>query len=164
MVMWGWWSGPSVVFACSCAGDVSISEQFTNATTVFVGTAGVVSEHDWGKEVMFTNVRAWKGVAEDGVVVGTGKGLSDCGFNFAVGEEYIVFGYGTYEMQTNVCSGTRLATDVQMQNIDRIAGLSGFSDAAQKDKERDFFVALFVAIIGFTTGVLATKMVARKKS
>ena len=112
-----------VAQACSCAGHMTVANQFADASIVFVGRVESVRdrwsqlsqlwlkvrrlfneqarpeidyEHyctEYGMEVTFAVQQAWKGVASRRVILLTGRGGGDCGVDFTPGVDYIVYAY-----------------------------------------------------------------------
>lgn len=109
--------------ACSCAGSITVANQFAHAPIVFVGRVESVRDRwspfakfwlkirrlfneearpeieynryctNYGMEVTFAVQQAWKGVASRRVVLLTGRGGGDCGVDFKPGVDYIVYAY-----------------------------------------------------------------------
>jgi hypothetical protein len=50
--------------------------------------------------------RIWKGIANKEVMVRTSTG--DCGYKFAMGEEYLVYAYDKDILTTSACTRTKL--------------------------------------------------------
>jgi hypothetical protein len=87
-----------------------------------------VTKIDGGKgrdvSVTLEVTTTWKGIAEKNVVVHTASDSAACGFNFEVGESYLVYAYRTGEegakdrtLATNICTRTRLAGDGAKDDI-----------------------------------------------
>lgn len=111
--------------ACDCAGRPSPCHAVGAAAAVFTGT--VVSITSPGSEawragkagpvkpsplrlVRFKVDSVLQGIgpAQSEVEVGTGRGGSDCGFLFEVGQQYVVYAYKMPEgwLETGICSRT----------------------------------------------------------
>lgn len=52
--------------------------------------------------------KAWKGITQESVTVSTSSNSGLCGYNFKMGESYLVYTYGEYS--TSICSRTRQAS------------------------------------------------------
>lgn len=100
--------------ACSCGfpRDMSTEEQvaasFNSSSAVFSGKV-ISFESTWsGKmKATFEVETIWKGEIGKKVKVTTGRGGGDCGFEFKVGEEYLVYAYGEDDLSANICSRTK---------------------------------------------------------
>lgn len=93
--------------ACSCIPPLPASEAFKSADAVFVGSVtsfGVRGEPEksdfdgrevlafrQGRQAVFRVKKAYKGVQEETITVFTGEGGGDCGFDFIVGHEYLIY-------------------------------------------------------------------------
>lgn len=115
-VLIGWLAGLLVInvprtYACSCAMPSSASVEMRNSGAVFAGKV-VSAERDnlaggySQMSVTFEVSDVWKGNVKDTVVVTTGMGGGDCGSDFVVGEEYLVYAYGSGPYSTSSCSRT----------------------------------------------------------
>ena len=111
--------------ACSCAGRMTPEDEFADAKIVFVGRVESVRDRlgtfkrypvddkhyctDAGMEATFGVMKAWKGVVSRRVVILTGRGSGDCGFQFETGVDYVVYAWpgGKSGCQTSICSRTR---------------------------------------------------------
>jgi hypothetical protein len=121
--------------ACGCIGSSTVKSATKYTEAVFVGRV-ISKEEISSKEefvardttgLVFRMLRysfeisaVYKGkISKNKIEVITGFGLSDCGFQFAVGQEYIVYAnhsiqnHGSYRvkskhLETNDCTRTRL--------------------------------------------------------
>jgi hypothetical protein len=66
-------------------------------------------------QVTFEVSRSYKGVKGTMVTVTTGVGGGDCGFDFEIGRQYLVYAYldDSGQLSTGICSGTGLLEDSQ---------------------------------------------------
>jgi len=109
----------SNVNACTCAGSGTPCESFGSADAVFVGTAVSAHENERKKEdqedfnwtpraFKFAVEQAYLGVAGTEVEVSTGYGGGDCGYQFKLGERYLVYAYKYKDkLTTGVCTRTK---------------------------------------------------------
>jgi hypothetical protein len=107
---------PSFVSACSCAEKVSVKEEFNRSTAVFSGkVAAIEDKRQWDgyttKLVLFDVIETWKGIQQSQVIIATGQGGGDCGYDFQVGKEYLVYAkdsdmYGEKGLITTICDRT----------------------------------------------------------
>jgi hypothetical protein len=127
---------PTSVAACSCRGPGLPSQEFREAHAVFTGRViRIVDEYGplystldriltaigeqpyfWlqagryvGYRIYFRVNHSWKGVDKTTVVVDTGYGMGDCGYPFAVSNDYLVYASYPYGIPdsywvTSVCS------------------------------------------------------------
>ncbi|TLS50707.1 hypothetical protein FE782_18570 [Paenibacillus antri] len=89
-----WTFAPPAAKACSCVAPGTPAEHFERADAVFAGTVSEVKQNAQGyitKRVLFEVESTWKGVDETKVVIATGGGGGDCGFDFKEGEQYLVY-------------------------------------------------------------------------
>lgn len=102
-------------YACSClASDASLKEQVEGAykasTAVFTGK--VLSVEPAAGEATYVTVKfavskTWKGAKGSEISLTTEKDSAMCGYNFAAGQEYVVYAYaGKMALTTNNCSRT----------------------------------------------------------
>lgn len=87
---------PSTIYACSCAEIPTVEEELERSKAVFTGNAITIKEqrHLDGsitKSVLFGVTKTWKGVSESQVIITTGLGGGDCGYEFEQGKEYLVY-------------------------------------------------------------------------
>ncbi len=116
------------VWACTCVQPSGPDVAFGQAEAVFTGTVTGISNSGglnlldrvrrifgqpptvvWMDPRMVTLAVAdsWKGVTESPVRLFTGSGGGDCGYDFSVGGQYLVYGYyNTGRLGTNVCQRT----------------------------------------------------------
>lgn len=96
----------NTILACSCIGETSATKAVKNAATVFVGK--VISKEKiavaypnqgpqfifniYHNKFTFKVLRKIKGeIVADNIEVITGMGSGDCGFQFMIGKEYVVY-------------------------------------------------------------------------
>src|SRR5262245_4143530 len=89
--------------ACSCMPSGPPCQAYFQTDVVFVGTVRSITVRKVPLEsidriidqraVHLTIERAVRGVQETEVDVNTGSGGGDCGYDFKVGERYVVYGY-----------------------------------------------------------------------
>ena len=110
--------------ACSCAPKPSPKNAVEAADAVFLGTVvkfevqgnpEIVDGYDGqhvayrsGRQTAFQVRTVWKGPHQETFTVRTGEGGGDCGVDFMVGHEYLVYAGQTSEgYRTNICTRTR---------------------------------------------------------
>ena len=109
-------SFPSNTSACSCAELPSVEEEFERSQAVFSGRVVDVREKRsikgyQTKSVLFEVTNTWKGVKQSQIIITTGQGGGDCGFNFKEGQEYLVYVnkstmYGGKTLVSTICDRT----------------------------------------------------------
>ncbi|KKR84890.1 MAG: hypothetical protein UU48_C0001G0138 [Candidatus Uhrbacteria bacterium GW2011_GWF2_41_16] len=151
-------------FACSCVRATS-TEQFNDATTVFVGRVKSISEDSSSRSVDFNVSESQKGSVAENVTVTTGLGGGDCGFDFEVGHEYMVYTRGQEQLSTNICVGTSFIASTQDGNREDDAASNPEVSTIELDTE-DNSVGSFVIIvlICFCLGALVVYLIGRKKT
>lgn len=109
--------------ACSCLpfGDESVARQVerakTDARAVFAGKVVKVTKN-LEKHQVTVRIRAeksWKGTVPREITITTASDSALCGYNFAVGQSYLVYAQGTdvRNLQTNICTRTARIADAK---------------------------------------------------
>lgn len=104
---------------CTCIDAPAPAVALSSANAVFLGTVSSLRETTQlldgedseipAREVTFRVHASWKGVdvADRRIVVSTGHGGGDCGYNFEVGVTYLVYAHGGEGgLTTSICSRT----------------------------------------------------------
>ena len=116
-------AAPRPVAACSCAGETSSQSVFAASQAVFSGQVTAITLYTpptadpmypfTSKDITFLVESVWKGTLATQTVVQTGMGGGDCGYNFVVGQSYLVYAYRRWDTQiaTGICSRTALFTE-----------------------------------------------------
>jgi hypothetical protein len=119
--------------ACECGGQPTPSVAVTKASYVFEGRVVSISSRQsllwrvshpkqwfsdpdpsatyrqgYGVVVKIDVTRAWKGKVGPHFVVVTGTGSGDCGFEFTLGRDYLVYTRGDAAPETDICTRTAL--------------------------------------------------------
>ena len=108
---------PTTSYACSCVEPPSVEDELERSQAVFSGKVLEVKEQKdfrgyMKKRVLIEVAETWKGVSESQVFITTGSGGGDCGYEFQVGQEYLVYAtestmYGSQaELVTIICDRT----------------------------------------------------------
>lgn len=123
--------------ACTCIGKKSVNEEFSKADVVFVGK--ILSRNNFLVEdsslpigykmykvrYKVLNVTLFKGnVKQDTIQIITGLGGGDCGVEFKIGCDYIIYSFFENKyfpqgktvnkyLYTDICKRTRLSTDIE---------------------------------------------------
>ncbi|MGF7029904.1 hypothetical protein J2T17_000809 [Paenibacillus mucilaginosus] len=108
---------PSTGYACSCMRPQSVQAEFDRSEAVFAGRVLEVKEQrsfsgSLTKAVLFDVNRIWKGGQETQIMVHTGGGGGDCGYDFEEGRDYLVYAnpsdmYGSKKLVTIICDLTK---------------------------------------------------------
>jgi hypothetical protein len=111
-------TAPAPTHACMCFSPDSLKQALDKSEVAFSGK--VVSINDQtedlskrlgmrlGRLVVFEVSSVWKGQVPHQVEVAAGWADGDCGYEFTIGREYIVFGGNTWRpsyISTGLCSG-----------------------------------------------------------
>ncbi|WP_010095530.1 hypothetical protein [Ornithinibacillus scapharcae] len=97
---------PIPTAACSCAELGPAQMEMERSTAMFKGEVLDIKDANHTRKVLIKVEEAWKGVEESQVIVVTGLGGGDCGFEFQVGREYLVYASGEQSLSTNMCDRT----------------------------------------------------------
>ena len=116
-------SFPSIASACSCAERPTVQEEFERSKAVFSGKVVDIEERRsvkgyTVKSVLFEVTNTWKGVEQSQIIITTGQGHGDCGYDFTKGKEYVVYAnestmYGVESLVTTMCDLTGLLSSSQ---------------------------------------------------
>lgn len=116
-------SFPSIASACSCANLPSVEEEFERSKAVFSGKVVDIKEKlslkgYTTKSILFEVTNTWKGVEQSQIIITTGQGGGDCGYNFIKGEEYLVYAnetimYGAKSLVSTICNRTGVLSSSQ---------------------------------------------------
>lgn len=130
---------PPAAIACSCVEPQSVEVELMRSEAVFLGTALEVKEHKGlggyvkGKSILFEVEESWKGAEESQIIIKTGQGGGDCGYNFQKGVEYLVYAnsssmYGNEdELVSIICSRT-----AELSKAQEDLSVFGEGDVTQK--------------------------------
>lgn len=109
--------GASNIFACVCVLPEhknlkkQVKENFKESTAVFSGKViEIIKESKvFSVKVKFKSQNTYKGKFINEVIISTGQGKGDCGYNFEVGKDYLIYAYGEVnDLETNICTRTAL--------------------------------------------------------
>jgi hypothetical protein len=106
---------PQSAFACSCIPSGPPEEALEQATVVFAGRVVDADPAPAGEMVntaelvpyTFEVSQVWKGDVNSTITLGSSVSSASCGYEFVVGEEYIVYGSEAEGgLQTGLCTRT----------------------------------------------------------
>lgn len=102
--------------ACSCAEPRAVEPELERSDAVFSGKVLSVKEKRqvngyMSKSVLFEVDRTWKGPETSQLIIVTGLGGGDCGYDFIEDREYLVYAqesnmYGAKSLASIICSRT----------------------------------------------------------
>jgi hypothetical protein len=92
--------------ACSCVEPPSVQDELDRSSAVFRGEVMEIKDADYTKKVLFQVKEIWKGIEQSQVILLTAESGSSCGFNFNVGQEYVVYATGEGSLSTSICDRT----------------------------------------------------------
>lgn len=105
-----------IASACKCAELPSVEEEFERSQAVFSGKVVDIREKrslkgNITKSVLFEVSKTWKGVKQSQIIITTGQGGGDCGFDFKEGQDYLVYAnestmYGAKSLVSVICNRT----------------------------------------------------------
>jgi shikimate kinase len=98
-------------WACSCAPQPPPQEALKQSVAVFTGTVAGVTTSGQNRLVQIRVEKVWKGAKCGEVTVTTALDDAACGYNFEVGQSYLV--YATKEkgkLSVSLCSRTSLTS------------------------------------------------------
>jgi protocatechuate 3,4-dioxygenase beta subunit len=115
---------PPTALACTCMTSGPPCQAYFQSDAVFIGTVDAIEIREMPLDAMperlydrklvrMTVDRASRGVQGARVDVWTGMSDADCGFDFKVGQRYVVYAYRRPDgaLGTGICSRTRLASN-----------------------------------------------------
>ena len=119
---------PGIGHACSCnlppIGKTEkqlVELERKKSKAVFVGEVLEIivpntpsGEPAWVAEVRFKVQESWKGSVAEEVSVFTANVCCICGYEFKVGERYLVYAHGSDKLSTDICTRTRRVADAEI--------------------------------------------------
>ena len=144
---------PQPVRACSCV-VFTPPEQLEMASTVFHGrvtamepfTPAANSPKPWlDTAVQFEVDTVWKGAVAENIVIAVVGANEACGFEFDVGEEYLVYADGPPFYGTGWCEGTKIFDGDVAHLGEGMAPLPGIDEQARAYDQRHIEAAAVAA-------------------
>ncbi len=117
-------------YPCSCLEPPPPEEAYEEADTVFSGQVTNIVEDGSGYyyEVSIQTIDVWKGEILDEIIVLTETNSSECGYNFQINNEYLIYGYNYGDaIYTNICTRTNLL-EYASEDLDYLNGLDNECD------------------------------------
>ena len=165
-------SFPSITSACSCAELPSVEEEFEQSQAVFSGKVVDVREKRSikgyiTKSVLFEVTNTWKGVKQSQIIITTGQGGGDCGFDFKEGQEYLVYAnestmYGAKVLVSTLCNRTNEWSVLQEDLKILGEGQPPIEDVDLTGKQEGNQLYIWVAIV-IAIGILLISIFRRRK-
>ena len=165
-------SFPSNTSACSCAELPSVEEEFEQSQAVFSGKVVDVREKRSikgyiTKSVLFEVTNTWKGVKQSQIIITTGQGGGDCGFDFKEGQEYLVYAnestmYGAKVLVSTLCNRTNEWSVLQEDLKILGEGQPPIEDVDLTGKHEGNQLYIWVAIV-IAIGILLISIFRRRK-
>ncbi len=111
------------IYACSCLpfGDESVTKQVarskTDARAIFSGKVLKVIRNLEKHQitVKLQAEKSWKGTVPRKITITTASDSALCGYNFEVGQSYLIYAQGASakDLQTNLCTRTARISDAK---------------------------------------------------
>ena len=113
------------LYPCSCQELPSPEEAYEISNVVCSGQVTNIVE-DWNngfKEISIDVYNVWKGSIDNQIIIFTG--LDDCGYNFQINEEYLIYGYYSQlnYIWTDICTRTNLL-EYASEDLDYLNGMN----------------------------------------
>jgi hypothetical protein len=107
-------SAPQQAFACSCIPPRPPLEAMADSDAVFAGKVVRIEEEGGAMissadpvKVVFEVSQVWKGEEDAAIALATARDSASCGYDFMVGEEYLVYAYSSEAgLSTGLCTRT----------------------------------------------------------
>lgn len=80
-------------YACSCMMPADPVTSMESSESVFAGKVTGISNDDMINMVEFDVNTRWKGADASNITIETAEQSATCGYNFSLGEEYLVYTY-----------------------------------------------------------------------
>jgi len=126
--------GAGRAFACECAGNRPVCQEYWEVSAVFVGTVintrtVTVKEGAYPQQMRAVRIsldEIFRGLEGAEVEVLTGFGGGDCGFGFKQAQQYLVYAYRSEndgKLHTSICTRTKSISEAN-DDLTYIRGLS----------------------------------------
>ncbi|MFE8698795.1 hypothetical protein ACFYKT_21150 [Cytobacillus sp. FJAT-53684] len=119
------------------------------------------------KSVLFEVTNTWKGIQQSQVIITTGQGGGDCGIDFKVGQDYLVYAhestmYGENTLVTVICDRTNKLSSLQ-QDLEVLGEGEPPSEIVDLSNENGgnqmyIWIPVFIAF-----GIVAIILIKRRK-
>lgn len=149
---------PLIAAACSCAYMPPIEEQVARSDVIFAGEVLKVEQlrGSWTVQVLFEVSDIWKGTNASQVMIYTGSSGADCGYEFRVGQHYLVYAqesqfYSSDEqLVTTICDRTRLlvTADEDLAALGESTLPTKYVDLTKQPLGIGWYVVMTIVFIG----------------
>ena len=121
-----------IAIACSCFSPTGSEEErlksaFERAPLVFIGKAVEQDSaffDEYEHETVFETIETLKGIPTTPITTNIWVGCCACGYNFQVGESYLVFAYPHHEIEgsfsVSTCSQTSVLDSEALRRIEML--------------------------------------------
>lgn len=107
-------AGADAALACSCAPSPPPKESLQQASAVFTGTVLAADTRGGISTVRLRVERSWKGARCGEVTVTTAADSATCGYDFQVGQSYLVYADKQRgKLHVSLCSRTSLTSQAE---------------------------------------------------
>jgi hypothetical protein len=90
--------------------ETQVTESLNKSSAVFTAKvlSASVNKKTFKKDVKLLLIKSWKGKRTKTVIITTASNSAACGFNFEVGQKYIIYAYrdSNKKLSTNLCTRT----------------------------------------------------------
>jgi len=123
--------------ACSCIPPDPVDREFHKASAVFEGRVTDIGQNFafWrtppNTRISFEVARVWKGPTNRTITVQSSPNSASCGYEFTIGEEYLVYTHGEQPLNVTLCSLTKSLADAQNDISQLNALVTPTSDLAE---------------------------------
>ncbi|MFZ3591136.1 hypothetical protein ACOI1C_18275 [Bacillus sp. DJP31] len=157
---------PSTAYACSCIEPGAVEVELERSDAVFTGKAIEIKEQkQLGggtiNKILFELIATWKGESKSQIVITTGQGHGDCGYDFRQGEEYLVYahrssmyGYNNTGLTTIVCDRTNELSEAEDDLVELGEGKAPTEEGNLVNKfygTRTLLWMIAIVVIGFVS-------------
>lgn len=159
------------VQACSCAESPPVETELNRSSAVFSGS--VIKITDSSSVPFFSSAdpldvlvavdKVWKGPIGERVVVQTARDSASCGFNFELGNEYIIYAQGDKGvLATGLCDRTNLLA-MASEDLSKLGeGQKPLKQSTDKDTAPPY-LSMVKWLTGLLILALLIKIVYRKR-
>lgn len=150
-------------FACSCIPPQPPEQSFDEVDAVFVATVDDIKESPLSTssldpKTVFLNVsQSWKGVSNQKITIQTARDSASCGYNFEVGEQYLIYANNTDgKLTTGLCSRTQLiqSADEDMEFLQTLPEQTLAATPPGAKNNPVFVVIIFLGIIALSMVII----------
>lgn len=133
---WLYQTPPTI--ACSCMPPEQVDREFHKATAVFEGRATDINQgfvlwrSPTNTRISFEVANVWKGPANRTITVHSSPSSASCGYEFTIGEDYLVYTNGEQQLNVSLCGLTKPLANAQGDISELNAIVTPISDLAEQ--------------------------------